>query len=114
MTRKGPGMSNREEVWREDSGGVRMLPTAYASPEKRTSGLAIASLVLGIVWLFWFGSIAAVVFGHIALGQIRRGRGAIEGRGLAVAGLVLGYIGVATLVGWILFGILLTAGTAPQ
>ena len=38
------------------------------------------------------GSILAVIFGHIALSQIRRtGQG---GRGMAVAGLVLGYIGL--------------------
>lgn len=60
-----------------------------------TNGLAIASLVLGIVWVWWIGSILAVVFGHISLGQIKRtGQG---GRGMAIAGLVLGYIGVAFL-----------------
>jgi Domain of unknown function (DUF4190) len=64
----------------------------------RTSGLAVASLVLGILWLFWIGSILAVVFGHAAVSQIKRSSGAVRGRGLAVAGLVLGYLGVATLV----------------
>ncbi|MGH7703636.1 MAG: DUF4190 domain-containing protein, partial [Gemmatimonadales bacterium] len=32
----------------------------------RTSGLAIASLVLGILWLGWVGSLLAVIFGHSA------------------------------------------------
>ena len=32
----------------------------------RTSGLAVASLVLGIVWIYWIGSILAVVFGAVA------------------------------------------------
>ena len=64
----------------------------------RTSGPAVASLVLGIVWVFWIGSILAVVFGHVALSQIKRSYGAVRGRGLAVAGLVLGYLGVATLL----------------
>jgi Domain of unknown function (DUF4190) len=60
-----------------------------------TNGLAIASLVLGIIWLYWIGSILAVIFGHIALRQTRqRGEG---GRGLAIAGLTLGWIGVGTL-----------------
>lgn len=60
-----------------------------------TNGLAIASMVLGILWLYWLGSILAVIFGHCALAQIRRtGEG---GGGLAVAGLVLGWIGVGTL-----------------
>jgi len=64
----------------------------------RTSGMAVASLVLGILWVFWIGSVLAVVFGHVALSQINRSSGAVRGRGLAVAGLVLGYLGVATLV----------------
>ena len=71
-------------------------PYGYAAG--RTSGLAIASLVLGIVWVFWIGSILAVIFGHVALSQIKRSLGAVRGRGLAVAGLVLGYLGVAALV----------------
>jgi len=40
---------------------------AYASPG--TNGLAIAALVLGILWLYWVGSILAVIFGHIALSR---------------------------------------------
>ena len=59
----------------------------YGQPAPGTNGLAIASLVLGILWVYWIGSILAVVFGHIALGQIKRtGAG---GRGLAIAGLIL-------------------------
>jgi uncharacterized membrane protein len=59
--------------------------------------------VLGILWLSWVGSILAIVFGHIALVQTReRGQG---GRGLAIAGLVLGYIGVGLLVLFIVLGV---------
>jgi MFS-type transporter involved in bile tolerance (Atg22 family) len=53
-------------------------------------------MVLGIVWAYWIGSILAVIFGHVALRRIAREGKA--GRGMAIAGLVLGYIGVATLV----------------
>ena len=63
-----------------------------------TNGLAIASLVLGIIWLYWLGSLLAIVFGHVARTQIRESRGAQTGDGLAVAGLVLGYVGVAILL----------------
>ena len=70
-------------------------PPPYAEQPYRqqgTNGYAIASLVLGIIGMV-IGSILAVVFGHMALGQIRRtGQG---GRGLAIAGLVLGYLGIA-------------------
>jgi Domain of unknown function (DUF4190) len=63
----------------------------------RASGLAVASLVLGIVWVLWIGSLLAVIFGHVALSQIKRSYGALTGRGMAIAGLVLGYLGIATL-----------------
>lgn len=78
-------------------------PTAVPVPAAalangETNGFAIASLVLGILWLYWLGSILAIVFGHIALVQIQRKRGNSAGRGMAIAGLVLGYIGVAIAI----------------
>jgi biotin carboxyl carrier protein len=75
-------------------------PAAYPSPEPvsvRNNGYAVASLVLGIVWLYWIGSILALVFGYKAKRQIDRGGRVQAGRGLAVAGIVLGWIGIATL-----------------
>jgi hypothetical protein len=68
-----------------------------------TNGMAIASLVLGIVWVYWIGSILALVFGYVALGQIRQ-RGQ-QGRGMAIAGIVLGWVGAATLIAIIIFAI---------
>ncbi|MGD0378799.1 MAG: DUF4190 domain-containing protein [Acidimicrobiales bacterium] len=69
---------------------------------RRTNGMAIASMVLGILWLWWIGSILALVFGYVALGQIKqRNEG---GRGMAIAGVVLGWVGIVTGV---LFGILI-------
>jgi type II secretory pathway pseudopilin PulG len=66
-----------------------------AAPQK-TSGMAIGSLVLGI-FLFFPLSIPAIVLGHIALSQIKKSAGRIGGRGLAIAGLVLGYLGIALI-----------------
>ena len=60
-----------------------------------TNGFAIASIVCAVAWFMWFGSVLGVVFGHVALRQIRAGGGAQRGRGLAIAGLVLGYLGLA-------------------
>jgi hypothetical protein len=57
----------------------------------RTNGLAIASMVLGVVGI----SIVAVILGHVALSQIKKSEGTQEGRGFAIAGVVLGYIGIA-------------------
>jgi hypothetical protein len=59
-----------------------------------TSTLAIISLVSGILgWtlLPWLGSLAAVVTGHLARAEIRRSAGGMDGDGLAITGLVLGY-----------------------
>lgn len=68
-----------------------------------TNGMAIASMVLGIVWVYWIGSILALVFGYVALRQIRQ-RGQ-QGKGMAIAGIALGWVGAATLVAIIIFAI---------
>lgn len=64
-------------------------------PAPPTNGLAVAALVLGIIWIYWLGSILAVIFGHVALRQIQAHHEG--GKGLAVAGLVLGYVGLGVL-----------------
>jgi hypothetical protein len=53
------------------------------------------SLVVSLA-LWGIGSILGVIFGHIALRQIAST--GEQGRGLAIAGLVLGYVGLATLI----------------
>ncbi len=80
-------------------------PLMYAPPgvqygyqRQTTNGLAIASLVLGIVWIYWIGSILALVFGYVAKRQIAASNGQQGGGGLATAGIVLGWIGVAFAV----------------
>jgi uncharacterized protein DUF4190 len=75
----------------------------YAPPQQRTNGLAIASMVLGILWLYWVGSILALVFGYVARRQIRE-RGE-SGGGMATAGIVLGWIGVGFIVVAVVVGI---------
>lgn len=40
-------------------------PTPYYVPAQRTNGLAVASMVLGILWLYWIGSILALIFGLV-------------------------------------------------
>jgi Domain of unknown function (DUF4190) len=72
-------------------------PYGYAPPPQRTSGVAIASLVLGLVWIYWIGSILAVIFGHLAFNETRRDP-RVGGRGMAIAGMVLGYLGLAVLL----------------
>ncbi|MDQ3941441.1 MAG: DUF3105 domain-containing protein [Actinomycetota bacterium] len=72
--------------------------------------MAIAALVFGILGLtFFFGiaSILALVFGYIAKGQIDRSAGREGGRGMAVAGIVMGWAGVVISM---LFVLLLVLG----
>jgi hypothetical protein len=79
----------------------------YAPPDRGTNGLAIASMVLGIVWVYWIGSVLALVFGYVARGQIRQS--GQKGEGMAIAGIVLGWVGVGFLLLFILLAA--TAGS---
>ena len=76
---------------------VQYAPVPQYVPQT-TNGLAVASLIAGFLWMGWLGSALAVVFGHVALGQINRSGGRESGSGLAIAGLVLGYFGMLTLL----------------
>lgn len=79
------------------------LAPVYVRPGRRVNGLAIASVVAGVLWMWWLGSVAAVVMGHAALRQIERSGGTQTGRGAAVAGLVLGYCCLTILLAVIVF-----------
>jgi general secretion pathway protein G len=83
-------------------------------PVARTCGLAIASLVLGILSFFCLGfitGIPALVLGVIALIKIGKSTGALKGQGVAIAGLCTGGIGMlvgtailaAILLPWVLY-----------
>lgn len=78
-------------------------PPAYRSTAVQTSGMAIASLVSGIAgWTLFplLGSILAIVLGYAARREIRQQPDQLTGDGLAVAGLVLGWLAVGlTVVG---------------
>ena len=89
-------------------------PPPPAAPLPPTSGMAIASLVLGTVavagaWCCCLGfptGALAIILGHFALSKIRRSGGRLDGRGLAIAGLVMGYLGlvlqILVILGWII------------
>lgn len=66
-----------------------------------TSTYAILSLAFGIIaWLMapLLGAIVAVVCGHLARAEIRRSPQPLEGDGMALAGLILGYLQIALAV----------------
>ena len=82
-------------------------PARYAAPAEQTNRLAVASLVcaLAVFLIPLPTSILAIVFGHIARGQIRRT--GENGAGLALAGLVLGWAEVVLItVALVLFVLL--------
>jgi hypothetical protein len=70
-------------------------PYGYPQPTK-TNGLAIASLVCSFFfWLYGIGAVLAIVFGFIARSQIKRSDGRQQGAGLALAGIIIGFVGIA-------------------
>ncbi len=87
----------------------------YASPpvSPPTSGMAIASLIAGILGLTLFptlGSVIGLILGYVARGQIRDSDGRMGGDGLAKAGIILGWIGIALAVIGICLVVLTWAG----
>jgi Domain of unknown function (DUF4190) len=59
----------------------------------RTSGFALASIILALVGAFTIvGTLAAIVLGGIGLGNIARNPGRVTGKGYAVFGIVLGVL----------------------
>jgi Domain of unknown function (DUF4190) len=84
-------------------------PAEEGSP--RTSGLAVASMVLGIVGLLFCPLIApilAFIFGLIARGDIKKSSPRMKGSGMATAGITLGIIGIAIPI--ILVAVLVPVG----
>jgi hypothetical protein len=74
---------------------------AYGAPygAAKTNSLAIVSLVSSLVGLLiipFVGSIVGVITGHMALGQIKQT--GEQGRGLALAGTIMGYAGLLFVV----------------
>ena len=70
-----------------------------ARPVARTSAAAVWSLVLGLlVFLGPLASIPAIICGHVGRGAIKKSNGSLKGAGLALAGLILGYVEVVTCV----------------
>ena len=99
--------------------GVPVGYYPYGAPIQKppANGLAIASMVLGIIWLWGVGSILALIFGYRAKRQIRQSNGTEGGGGMATAGIVLGWVGTCGVVAMILLiGVVAALGgkTATQ
>ena len=77
-------------------GGYQQMTGGYQSD--KTSGLAIAALACGIgqILIGVFAGIPAIILGHLARRRIRQT--GERGAGIALAGLILGYVGVALVI----------------
>lgn len=77
--------------------GTIPQPQPFAGSQE-TDGKAVASLVFGILAIFplgLFAGIPAIILGHLSKSEIRKSLGRLKGDGMAMAGLVMGYISVA-------------------
>jgi hypothetical protein len=100
------GVPARAQLSPAVTGYPHQGPVAAEPP---ASGLSVASLVCGILSLTLCAVIAgipAVICGHMALGQIKRAPALFGGRGLAIAGLVTGYVSIALGVIYLVFAVL--------
>jgi prepilin-type processing-associated H-X9-DG protein len=82
----------------------------------RTSGKSIASLVLGILsfFCFFFTGLPAIILGAMGLSEIGRSGGRVVGRGMAIAGIVLGAFGCLFMSFAVLIALLLPAVQAAR
>lgn len=82
----------------------------------RTSGTAVTSLVFGILsWVLlpFIGAVVAIITGHMARAEIRRSApGTVEGDGLALGGLILGWVHIAAVILGVLAIFLFLGGLA--
>ena len=76
-------------------------PALPVQPPAQRCGLALASLILGIAGIALclgpLAGIPAVICGHIAQSRIGKSGGSLSGGGLAIAGLITGYISIAMI-----------------
>lgn len=94
----GPALGDQQPMWQEQPRPLQFQP----SPP--SSGLAIASLILSIsafIALPLVGSIAGVVCGHMARSKAHRTGRPAESGGLALAGVIIGWVGIAFYIGLI-------------
>lgn len=72
-------------------------------PVQKTNGMAVASLVCSLVWLGGVGSILAIIFGFVGRAQIKKSEGGVQGNGLAIAGIIIGFVGLVSVAVFIIF-----------
>ena len=87
-----------EEAAAAAADAYRELPGQPVAVFSQINSLAVASLLLGVLWLGGIGAVLALVFGYRARNQIKNSEGRQTGSGLAAAGIIVGWIGITILV----------------
>jgi hypothetical protein len=84
-------------------------PGAARSEPPQTSRKAVISLVLGLLspLLCIVGGVMAILWGFMALGEIHRSNNQLLGEGYALAGIILGAVGILTSIAALIAGFIL-------
>jgi hypothetical protein len=92
-----PGQQPGQPYGQQPPYGMPQYPYGYP-PQPKPQTNAILALVLSCVGIATCGvtAIVGVIFGHIAMGRIKRGEE--DGRGMALAGVIVGYVVIAGYV----------------
>jgi uncharacterized membrane protein len=77
-------------------------PPGQPTAVSQANGLAIASVLVAVLWFAGLGAVLALVFGYRARSQIKKSAGTQTGSGLATAGIILGWIGITILAAGII------------
>ncbi len=108
-----PPPFNPQPEQKPDQAPTTFQPAAPQKPNSgspQTSGLAVVSLVTGILSLVcnFITGIIAVITGALAISKINKSNGALGGKGMAIAGVVMGILGCLLIIP-IVFALLLPA-----
>jgi type IV pilus assembly protein PilA len=80
---------------------VNLAQSRVPTGHQETDGKAVGSLVLGILSLMPFlwvlAGIPAIILGHLSRASISKSMGRLKGAGMALAGLIMGYLSVAAV-----------------
>lgn len=90
-------------------------PTAYPPIAQETNNKALWSLVMGIIGIFIFPvifNVPAIILGYIAKNEISRSGGREAGRGMALAGIILGWVGLFLGIIWVVVAIVAATADA--
>jgi len=97
-------------------GQLNQQPQQVILVQAETSGMAVASMIIGILGLLGLHMCGAfligIPLGHLALNKIKYSNGRIGGRGMAIAGLVMNYIPAIGIGLIMLFSVLLRGFTS--